>query len=573
MGGGTLAVSGGRFNSSSKVDMKDGSCQVCQGNGTFSFMTNWCATTGDTGIINFSTDTILFNRSLASSLKIGNMNSKGKLFLTNQAIIAFSGPATGPFPNRGSMELTGNGTLSFDETSFAVGDAFYNGSGGWLITGALSGLITSGVGGNIQVTGSRNFNFSGVNSYEFKSSLQQFTGNGFPSTVTGTLKVNNTNQGGLTLTAAVTIATSGTLHLAYGLIKTNSNFVLAMSNNSTLIGGSALSYIDGPMRKAGNQNFTFHIGKQGRYSPVIVNANGGGNASDFYTVEYHPGDPKAFYGNVLSQLIEKISSVEYWHISGTENRLRQLRFPITPYSGVTDFSSLVIGYHDGGGWINLGNLGTTGTTANGTIQVNAVTYGPFTLASTNFNTNPFTSSLPVNFLSFTARRNANQGLLNWEMSTDTDADYFEVLASSDNRNFVSIAKIDAQRNHFRYQYTDNALKAGTTYYRIRVVENSGNTLLSKIAALFYEKKGLELTSVQPTIATTQTTVTIASSSAGIIQLNMLDAQGRLVKQIQTNLLQGTNAVRLDLSGLSAGLYYINAFSSNGRTNSVRILKQ
>ena len=572
LNGGVLAVPGGRFSSNAKVDMKDGSCQVCQGNGSFSFSSmGWCATTGDTGIITFSTDTILFNRSLASSLKIGAMNSKGKLFLTNQGMIAFSGPLTGPAPNRGNIELTGNGTLSFDEFSLATGDAFYTGNGGWLITGAQSGLQSAGPAGNIQVTGNRNYNAGGVNSYEFKSNLPQFTGNAFPAIVSGTLKVNNSNISGLTMNNAITISSSGTLHLANGNIKTNSTILLTMNNNSTFLGGSALSYVDGPFRKIGNQSFTYHVGKQGRYSPIV--ADGGSTPGSFLTVEYFPGDPKSVYGNVLSQLIEKISSVEYWNFVGTDNEHRKLKFKITPYSGVNDFSSLVLGFFDGGGWINLGNQGTTGTVSNGTVEVTTLNYRPITLASTNFETNPFSSSLPVNFVSFTARRNSNQGILNWEVSSDTDADYYEVLSSSDNRNFTSIAKINAQKNLFQYQFIDNALKLGTNYYRIRVVEKSGISLLSKIAALFYEKSGMELISLMPSVARQQTTVSIASSGRSIIQLSMVDAHGRLVKLIQANLLQGTNSIPIDLSGLSAGIYYISAVSSEGRSNVLRLLKE
>lgn len=573
MGGGILAVSGGLFNSNAKIDMKDGFCQVCQGNGTFSIANGWCATTGDTGIINFSTDTILFNRSLASSIKIGSLNSKGKLFLLNQAVLSFNGPLTGPSPNRGSIELTGNGTFGFDENSIAAGDAFYNATGGLLVIGNTAGLQTSGPFGNIQVTGARNYNVSGTNSYEFKSTLPQFTGSAFPSTVNGVLKINNTSMSGVVLSNPVTITSTGTLYLATGLLHTNSFFLPILSSNSTFLGGSATSYVNGPLRKIGNQNFVFHVGKQGRYSPVVVNANGFGNTSDFYTVEYFPGDPKSFYGNNLSQLIEKISSVEYWSIVGTDNRFRQLRFPITPYSGVNDFPTLTVSFYDGGGWINLGNLGNTGNTNIGTIQTNANYYGPFTLASTSAQTNPFIASLPVNILSFSARRNGEKGLINWEVSADTEADYYELLSSTDNRNFSVLTRITAQNGRLQYQYSDELLQPGTTYYRLRIVEKNGNSMLSKIAAIFLGKKGIELISANPSIVYQQTNVTIASSDRNNIQLFLTDVQGRIVKQQQVSLIQGTNTVSMNLSGIGAGLYYVSAISSEGRTNVLRVVKQ
>ncbi|MFM9911090.1 MAG: hypothetical protein ACKVOW_17245, partial [Chitinophagaceae bacterium] len=508
---GILAVSGGLFNSSGKINMKDGQCQVCQGMGNFSGSNGWCSTSGDTGVINFSSDTLLFNRSLASSLKIGSNNSKGKLFLTNQAMVAFTGSLSGPFPNRGSIELTGNGTLSFDENSAAIGDAFYSGNGGWLSTGASPGLLPTAPAGNIQVTGSRNYDAGGINSFEYKSIFPQFTGSGLPSIITGTLKVSNSNPSGLTLSNALSIATGGTLYLENGIVKAiNSSFLITMNRNSTLLGGSALSYVDGPLKKIGEQNFTFHIGKSGRYSPLVLNANGGGSATDFYTVEYNPGNPQSVYGNQLFQMIDHISNVEYWLINGTPGP-RQMKLKITPYSGVTDLPSLVVSYFDGQGWINLGNGIITGSPTNGSIEVAPVNYGPFTLASTNFLTNPFSASLPIHILSFSARRNGNQGILSWEVSADTDADRFELLSSKDNRLFVPMAAVSAKNGQHSYQYTDNFLQNGTTYYRIKVIEKNGVTGLSKIAAIFFGSKGLELINASPSIVNQHTVISIASS--------------------------------------------------------------
>lgn len=573
LGGGILAVSGGILNSNAKIDLQDGFCQICQGNGTFSIGNNWCSTTGDTGVINFTTDTILFNRSLASAIKIGALNSKGKLFLSNSAVLGFLGPQTGPAPNRGSIELTGNGTLSFDENSIAAGDALYNATGGLLVIGGTAGLQGSGPFGNMQITGSRNYNMSGVNSYEFKSSLPQFTGAAFPSTVNGVLRINNGSISGVILSNPVTITSTGTLHLQRGIFQTSSFFLPTLNHNSSFIGGSATAYVSGPLRKVGNQNFTFHIGKSGRYSPVNMIANGSATVSDFYTAEYFPGDPKSFYGNNLSQLIEKLSSVEYWLIVGTDNRFRQLRFPITPYSGVNDFPTLTVAFYDGGGWINLSNWGNTGNTNNGTILTQTSFYGPFTLASTNAMTNPFNASLPVNILSFSARRHGSNALLDWAVSADTEAEYFEVLASFDNRTFTPIAKLKSEPGKLLYQYTDAFLQPGTKYYRIRVVEKNGNAVLSKIAAVLYQKKGIELVSAAPSIVRSQTSIAIASSDRATVQLSLVDAQGRLVKQTMVNLVQGTSNVTLDMSSLGSGFYYLHAISGEERTNVLRLVKQ
>lgn len=575
LNGGQLAVSGGLLNSSAKIDMKDGVCQVCQGNGTFAFATNnWCASTGDTGIFNFKNDTLQFNRSVASALKIGALNSKGKLILTEQAIVAFTGPSSGPAPNRGNIELTGNGTLSFDESSFAIGDAFYNGSGGWLVVGSPGGLPLTGAGGSIQVTGARNYNFQGINNYEFKSNEGQLTGNGLPSTITGVLKVNNSSTQGLVLSSAVTIATNASLLLEQGVIRTNASFLLTMNRNSILAGGSSSAYVDGPLRKIGEQNFTFPVGKLGRYSPVTINANGGGNAADVFTVEYYPVNPQVEYGTQYFQLIERVSEMEYWKITGNNNTPRQVRFTITPYSGLDDFPSLIMGYFEGVGWINAGAGTKTGTASNGILQVDLLNYGIFSFASLDYNTNGFKASLPVNFLSFTARRKEREGFLQWEVSADTKADWYEVLASTDNRNFRVIGRVKGYNGQKTYQYTDVALQMGTTYYRIRAIEPNGNNRLSSIAVLNYQQEGLQLVRVSPSVASQQTMLCLLAAKAQRVTITIVNAGGVVIRQLSLQLPKGSSQVPIDMSNWAPGMYYLLANGEAGRgANQLRLIKQ
>lgn len=571
MGGGSLVVSGGAFNSSAKVDMKDGTCQVCQGNGAFSVSTNWCAATGDTGVINFSVDTILFNRSVASILRIGALNSKGKLLVSNNGVISFSGALTGPPQNRGNIDLTGNSFFSLDENSVVRGDAFYTGNGGWLVLGASPGLTSSGQFGNFQITGSRNYNNSGVNSYEFRSTLPQFTGNSFPSTIQGTLRVSNYSFQGLSLESAVTIASGGVLELTSGKVKTNSGFIMNMNRGSTLLGGSASAYIEGPIRKTGETAFTFHVGKQNRYSPVAMRPNGTSGVNDTYVVEYFPGNPTTVYGNTLSQFIDHISSAEYWNITGTAVP-HFIKFKITPYSGVTDFPTLVGSYFDGSSWLNLFNGTTTGTTSNGTLEVSSNNFGPFTFGSLSAATNAL-SSLPVSFLSFDARKAGNTAMLNWTISGDIDADYFEVQGSADNQVFQTIGTVKATERKTEYNYTGIALRPGVNYYRIKAVEKTGRSLYTKIAVLVLANKGIEILRASPSIVTNKTSLQVSSSTATTASFVLTDMQGRVVYQTVASLTTGLNTINADLSALAPGLYYWNAISTEGRSNVVRIVKQ
>ena len=566
MDGGQLVVSGGQLNSSGKVDMKAGTCQVCRGEGTFNVLTNYCAATGDTGQFNFSTDTIFFNKSNGSLLLIGATNSPGKLFLSNEAVISFTGPLAGPAPNRGGVQLAGQGTLALDEISIIVGQAYYQGNGGWLVVGSPFGLQTTAIGGNIQVDGVRSYDNQNINSFEFKSTLPQSTGPGLPSTVDGTLRVNNSSVTGVTLTAATTIAGGGALHLQKGvLLSSTTALIVTMQRNTTLIGGSPESYVDGPLRKIGEHAFTYHVGRFGRYSTLSMTA--GGNFSDVFTVTYLPGNPQADYGNNLTQFIDHISSVEYWSVQGP-NVGRILSFKVSAYSGVTDFSSLVVARFDGQDWLNVGRDGTTGTVTNGTIYVTTGNYGPFTLGSTS----PLANSPNIHLDYFTAKKEQEKGLLNWQVEAGKVVDHFQVLSSTErNGQYNSIGTIAATGTS-QYQFTDPQLASGINYYRLKIVEKNGKESFSKTVSLFYQKEGAQLLTAWPSITQGPTTLVLMSSEKTQAQLNIMDAQGRLMKAMKVQVNEGRNTIPIDLMGFNGGIYYINLTTNKGRWN-VKVVKQ
>jgi hypothetical protein len=159
------------------------------------------------------------------------------------------------------------------------------------------------------------------------------------------------------------------------------------------------------------------------------------------------------------------------------------------------------------------------------------------------------------------------------LGTDTEADYMEVLASRDNRHFSPIARVEAKTGQFSYLYQDAHLQPGTNYYRIRVVEKNGNSLLSRIAAVIYEARGLELITVVPSIIKDRAVISVVAAEAASLQCTIMDQQGRTVKQFILPVVQGTNSLPLSLGDLNTGVYYLYAITKDGRSNILRIVRQ
>ena len=97
------------------------------------------------------------------------------------------------------------------------------------------------------------------------------------------------------------------------------------------------------------------------------------------------------------------------------------------------------------------------------------------------------SVLPVSLNSFTAQKNNNDGLLQWQTSNETSSAYFDIERSYDGKTFTTVSKVNAQQSsNNSYSYNDNAVFASTNskvFYRLKIVDANGNYKYSSIVKL------------------------------------------------------------------------------------------
>ncbi|MDB5192656.1 MAG: hypothetical protein JWQ96_2219, partial [Segetibacter sp.] len=95
----------------------------------------------------------------------------------------------------------------------------------------------------------------------------------------------------------------------------------------------------------------------------------------------------------------------------------------------------------------------------------------------------FSSALPITLINFDAEPRGNDVLVTWSTATEINNKHFLIERSADGRNFTAIATINSQGNYTRtnnYQFVDAAPLKGTSYYRIRQVDNDDKFTFSKI---------------------------------------------------------------------------------------------
>ncbi len=201
------------------------------------------------------------------------------------------------------------------------------------------------------------------------------------------LKINN--QQGIVLISPLVLPYK--LQLTAGTVKTGKANLLTLLDNSTVSGGSGNSFVDGPLRKIGDDDFEFPVGKQGDYAPLKITGSGG-SITDEYVGEYYLGSPQQLYGNSFeSPPVVRISAQEYWvleRVAGSSSK--KITVFVGNYSNATDLGKLVIVRWDAANnlWKNEGNSFYSGI-ATGTLVSNDVkTFGAFTLGSTVIMQNP-----------------------------------------------------------------------------------------------------------------------------------------------------------------------------------------
>jgi len=288
----------------------------------------------------------------------------------------------------GSSTIINNGT---GDLTFRSEDTFYDDV---TFEALNAGIITTGSSdshyeGNIHLNDPDKISMIGYGS----TGKVIFSGSGVQTITadsTGTIAFKDIemNKSGGYLSLGHSVSVSDSLIFKNGLIQTD-NFAVVLKDNAKLGGVSDTSYVEGRVKKVGNDAFTFPVGKNGHYRPISMSAPS--STSDEFLAEYKNENSDDLYEHDSADAsINEISTNEYWNldrVAGTSDVDVTLSWDDMSCAFDTLDNLRIAAWNPAwggtGGWIDLGNGGTTGDTAAGTIVTSSgsTVYGPFTLAS------------------------------------------------------------------------------------------------------------------------------------------------------------------------------------------------
>jgi len=481
-------------------------------------------------------------------------------FTCNNLEITNSGASAEAVVNQ-TLTLTGNLTIG--------SNCFIDLNDGTARTMKVKGNITNnGTGFETPADGTLELN---------GTSTQTISGTAF---TVNDLTINNTDATGINLSTAVTLDATGILTLSDGVINTSSTNILTLGTGATVSGtdGSAASHISGPMDKNTNTAvlFKFPLGEEGVYKPIGVTPSTT-SAQTFRVQAWNDSPTEGSYPetSIASGQLNNVSIIEYWDVDQTVGSdAATVRLYWDTNSGVDDESTsdLRVAHWNttNSNWEDLGQTGIS--SANNWVEASGITsFSPFSLGSDGSSGNP----LPVELISFDAKPKGKAVELTWVTATEIDNAYFEVQRSVNGIHFDRIATIQGAGNStitINYSIMDENPVVGNSYYRLKQVDFDGISDFSKVINVQYSsERKFEIISISPSPASSFTQLTLNVAEPDEVFINIYDNKGDLLKKDKVVVLEGYNEIRLDVSGIPTGVYFITAQNSKAFVSS-RIIK-
>lgn len=184
------------------------------------------------------------------------------------------------------------------------------------------------------------------------------------------------------------------------------------------------------------------------------------------------------------------------------------------------------------------------------------------------------TAMPVELASFKGQLKNGQSVLTWVTAMEKDNDKFLIERSQDGKTFTKIGEVKGNGNSNRtinYTFTDVKPVVGFNYYRLQQVDYNGTTSFSAIVAIELTNKVAGIAAkpvLYPTVATDVINISLTGFGTKV-NLTVLDASGRLVKQMTTT--SGAEA-EVSVQNLKGGAYFVS-LSDGQRHETLRFLKQ
>jgi hypothetical protein len=558
--------------------------------------TSFVAATGG-GTIEYSGTTTMnslatYNNLVISNKTINNTNGASPSTVTMTASnITVNGTLTISASGLGSpnvlddSQTSSHGDISIAK-DFTNNGTFLEGTSNVSITGNLtnSGTFNDG-SGTVNLSG----NFSNTGTFSGGNGTVSFNGTA-AQTITGATTFNNLTINNSFATAPqVTIASGSqtvgsTFKSTKGLLNLNSTTLTigtacaspgavshsTLSSAGWVYGGSLTRYFNTTAISDGSLTGFFPIGTSVNFRPFAISVPTG-NMSTCGTFTLSAGSSTA--SNVVSILDPTNTTspivVQYqgaWTVSssGVTGGTYNVTAGGSGFGVIGSLSDVTLSK----GTTTVGTyvLATANTTADPRMERTGLSLTDITTTDGNKffvgSTNPSSSPLPIELLSFNGE-SKNYGVdLQWKTASEMNNDYFTVSRSATGANFESIGTVKGNgttSSMHTYSLIDYKPILGKNYYQLKQTDFDNNVTTSE--TIVVNVLSLEpLISIYPNPLSQNQLLNVVINGLEVntpTEIQIVNVQGTAVRNANANTdSDGSLKTSLDLTGLSAGLYIL-----------------
>jgi hypothetical protein len=166
--------------------------------------------------------------------------------------------------------------------------------------------------------------------------------------------------------------------------------------------------------------------------------------------------------------------------------------------------------------------------------------------------------LPVDMVSFSGKKADKVNILTWETAKELNVEKFEVMRSTDGRNFSVIGEV-AANNAGTYTFTDEN-PVSRAYYRLRIVENDGKSAVSEVVYLSRDGANFSVIELKPNPTKDRFEMSFEVEKDQDVMIDLIDATGKVIRHAEYPAKLGINIVNFDLTEFNRGLYTVRLTS-------------
>lgn len=185
-------------------------------------------------------------------------------------------------------------------------------------------------------------------------------------------------------------------------------------------------------------------------------------------------------------------------------------------------------------------------------------------------------ALPLHLLEFKGNLANNDALLQWKTENEVNTTSFVVERSTDGKNYSFVGTLPAAKaaGTNLYNYTDANIPsfgASVVYYRLRQIDADSRFTYSRIIALALDKKK-NFAMLYPNPVRNEMNLTITLGRKDRLNWQLVDNNGRIIKNGSIIHSGGSMAVSIDISNISAGNYLMR-LNGESLQQTIKVIKQ